>query len=246
MCLELAYAEALKWKMRGADLVLDAENKAQKMEIDPVLRFVPDISRLVSAVDSVKKRHGPLIEEALVFAISCVPGWSAERQTKVSYAGENFRLDCLAHHAGSQTLYVFECKRGHGVGDSAALRSIDQRLAKVVPASTEHARRRGLSVKSVEVFIISFYGKKWNSRYPIFNAHEAATIFPPCAVRFADELRKSSENLISRHVGERVNPGPRKSATSDTLFDRLELMHVGENARVRFDEDGWTVISATH
>ena len=243
MCLELSYAEAFKWKMKGAGLIADAEKKAQKMEVDPVLKFVPNISRLVSAVDSIKKRHGPLIEEALVFAISRIPGWSAERQTNVSYAGENFKLDCFAHHAGSETLYVFECKRGHGVGDSAALRSIDQRLNKVVPASKQHARSSGLSVKHIKAFIISFYGKKWKSDYPIFDSHEAATIFPPCAVRFADELRKSSENLISRHVGDRVDPSLHSLTLYDTLFDRLEPMQVIRGARVRFDENGWTLIS---
>jgi hypothetical protein len=115
MCLDLAYSEAIEWRRLGLALVTDAEREASKMEIDPLLLSAPEMSRLVSAVDSIKKRHGTLIEKALVSAINHVPNWTAERQTAVNYGGETFKLDCFAHNAASGTLYVFECKRGHGI-----------------------------------------------------------------------------------------------------------------------------------
>jgi hypothetical protein len=178
MCFNLSYAEAIEWRSLGLNLIGDAEQRASKMEVDPLLRGADDVSRLVSAVDSIKKRHGTLIEYALISAINWVPGWHAEHQAEVKFGGKTFKLDCFAHHSADGKLYVFECKRGHGVGDKDALRSIDDRLTKVTPASEQRARDIGLNVRTIETLILSFYGKKWKSNYPVVDRREAAALFP--------------------------------------------------------------------
>jgi hypothetical protein len=83
------------------------------MPPDPLLTSLPELSILVSAVDSVKKRHGLLIEQALIFAINKIPSWSARKQ-KIQTIGSKFEVDCLAFNSSTGALYVFECKRGHG------------------------------------------------------------------------------------------------------------------------------------
>ena len=243
MCFNLSYAEAIEWQSLGLNLISDAEQRASKMEVDPLLRGADNVSRLVSAVDSIKKRHGTLIEYALISAIDRIPGWHAEHQTKVQFGGEHFKLDCFAHHAASGQLYVFECKRGHSVGDADALRSIDARLTKVTPASKERALDIGLNVRTIETLILSFYGKKWKSNYPVVDRREAAALFPPCAVTFTAELCRYTENVVSRHYASRRTSEPLK--TDKTVFDQLDELNADRGDFIRFDEDRASVIKVT-
>jgi hypothetical protein len=43
----------------------------------PLLTLAPKLSKVVSVVEGIKKRHGILIEDALIAAINFVPGWKA-------------------------------------------------------------------------------------------------------------------------------------------------------------------------
>ena len=75
MCLILPYVEAMLWKRRAHGLIslaVDAD-----VPLDPLLRSVPKLSEVVSILDGIKKRHGLLIEAALIAAINLVPDWTA-------------------------------------------------------------------------------------------------------------------------------------------------------------------------
>lgn len=67
MCLRLTYAEALLWKKSASQLIADAKAKSAKIPCDPLFGSNPRLSSLVSEIDSIKKRHGLLIERALIF-----------------------------------------------------------------------------------------------------------------------------------------------------------------------------------
>jgi hypothetical protein len=56
MCLELSYVAAMSWKQKAHDLILKAV--AAKIEPDPLLNSAPRLSKVVSAVEGIKKRHG--------------------------------------------------------------------------------------------------------------------------------------------------------------------------------------------
>ena len=79
MSLRLTYAEALLWKNNAAQLIADAKAKSAKIPCDPLFGSNPRLSSLVSEIDSIKKRHGLLIERALIFAINKLPHWQADK-----------------------------------------------------------------------------------------------------------------------------------------------------------------------
>ncbi|UYN95213.1 MAG: hypothetical protein KIT25_24920 [Enhydrobacter sp.] len=80
MCLQLEYAEAQLWKRRARTIISDAKAAAAAIPCDPLLKRAQRLSTLVSEIDSIKKRHGRLIEDALLFAINKLPDWTATKE----------------------------------------------------------------------------------------------------------------------------------------------------------------------
>jgi hypothetical protein len=72
--LRLKYAEALLWKEKARNIIEDARSQTAKISCDPLFIQNPKLSALVTEIDSIKKRHGLLIEEALIFATIRSPG----------------------------------------------------------------------------------------------------------------------------------------------------------------------------
>lgn len=130
MCLRLTYAEALLWKKHASQLIADAKAKSASIPCDPLFGSNPRLSSLVSEIDGIKKRHGLLIERALIFAINKLPNWQAAKE-QIPVASGKAHLDCLAFNAASGNLYVFECTRGHGSFDGDKIKAIDQRLDSI-------------------------------------------------------------------------------------------------------------------
>jgi hypothetical protein len=83
MCLKLSFIEAMLWRQQAHNLVKKAS--AAKIAPDPLLRSAPKLSEVVSVVDGIKKRHGVLIEDALIAAINFVPGWQAQKRNPASH-----------------------------------------------------------------------------------------------------------------------------------------------------------------
>lgn len=75
MCLKLSVAEATLWRQKAHSLIEQAS--ASKIAPDPLLTLAPKLSKVVSVVEGIKKRHGILIKDALIAAINSVPGWKA-------------------------------------------------------------------------------------------------------------------------------------------------------------------------
>ena len=220
MCLRLSYAEALLWKGRATKLIADAKAKAAEIDCNPLFSSNSRLSALVSEVDGIKKRHGLLIEEALIWAINKVPGWQASKE-RITVAGGKAHLDCLAFNTALGKLYVFECKRGHGSFDSDKVRAIDQRLDKVTSAMPTHAAAKGWQPKSIDTFILSFYGKTWKSKYPIHDKNSIAALFGPCVQRFTTDymtyVEASSANAYASELKTDIAP-----VTSGTIFDKVD------------------------
>ncbi len=208
MCLRLTYAEALLWKKNAAQLIADAKAKSAKIPCDPLFGSNPRLSSLVSEIDSIKKRHGLLIERALIFAINKLPYWQADKE-KISVAGGKAHLDCLAFNANTGQLYVFECKRGHGAFDGDKIRAIDMRLDKIKASIGTHVTSKGWKPSSTGVFILSFYGATWKSAYPIHDRHNVSSLFEPCVGRFVvdymEHLEATTSNAFSSELRDAVD-----------------------------------------
>jgi hypothetical protein len=241
MCLRLTYAEALLWKKHAAQLIADAKAKSAKIPCDPLFGWNPRLSSLVSEIDSIKKRHGLLIERALIFAINKLPHWQADKE-KILVAGGKAHLDCIAFNSNTGQLYVFECKRGHGAFDGDKIRAIDQRLDKVKVSIGIHVASKGWKSSSTGVFILSFYGATWNSAYPIHNKNDVASLFEPCVGRFVTEymqhLETTASNAFSAELRESVT-----IPVGDSIFDLIVEDRVKPWPDVLFAEDGYNFVS---
>lgn len=241
MCLRLTYAEALLWKNNAAQLIAGAKAKSAKIPCDPLFGSNPRLSSLVSEIDSIKKRHGLLIERALIFAINKLPHWQADKE-KISVSGGKAHLDCLAFNANTGQLYVFECKRGHGAFDGDKIRAIDLRLDKVKASIGAHVMPKGWKPSATGVFILSFYGATWNSAYPIHDRNSVASLFEPCVGRFVTEYMQHLETMASNAFSAEL----RESVTipvGDSIFDSIVQDRVQPWPDVLFTEDGSNFVS---
>ena len=212
MCLQLKYSEALLFKRKANDLVAKANQAAANSECDPLLRSTPQLSKIASAVTSMQIQHGFLIEEALIFAIHQLRHWYAKKEP-VPVGNQELEVDCIAHNSKSNLLYVFECKRGNSSGYDG--RAIDRRLELIENHASSFASSKGWGTPSIKVFILSFYGSKWNSKYPIFTRDDIATIFEPCVLIFFKVYLTYIRKLAMRQLEETFD-GIDFSVFSDT------------------------------
>lgn len=243
MCLQLTYAEALLWKKRAAGLVADSKVAAAKIACDPLFTSNPRLSSLVSEVDSIKKRHGLLIESALIYAINKLPSWIAKKE-QVLVLGGKAHLDCLAFNSKSGKLYVFECKRGHGRFDADKKQAIDQRLDRVAAALGPHATANGWVPTSMETFILSFYGATWKSKYPIYDRFSVGTVFGPCIGKFLGEYMDHIQATTAGAYGDELRE-PIGTLADRSIFDQLDAGREEPWPDVLFTESGAEFVAAT-
>lgn len=242
MCLRLSYAEALLWKKHASQLVADAKAKLASIPCDPLFAGNPRLSSLVSEVDSIKKRHGLLIERALIFAINKVPYWHAAKE-QIHVTGGRAHLDCLAFNIDTRELYVFECKRGHGNFDRDKIRAIDQRLGNIKASIGAHAASKNWNPSSTSVFILSFYGATWKSAYPIYNKYDVASLFEPCVGRFVTEYMEHLESTTAQAYGSELRE-PVAVPAGQSIFDAVDEIPEASGPDVLFTEDGAVFVAA--
>lgn len=245
MCLRLTYAEALLWKQEANALVSKAKASAASIPCDPLFTANRRLSSLVSEIDSIKKRHGYLIEKALIFAINKLPNWTADKE-KINVQGGLAHLDCLAYNSKTRKLYVFECKRGHGRFDSDKKRSIDRRLDRVKGGIASHASSKGWSPSSTELFLLSFYGVSWTSRFPIYNKDNVGKLFGPCVKVFLSEYMQYIEVTTNRSYHDELAIPANLSEEGTDIFDRLDEHHPDPRPDLLFEEKGCCFVTAKH
>jgi hypothetical protein len=188
---------------------------AAKIEPDPLLNSAPRLSKVVSVVEGIKKRHGTLIEDALIAAIRFVPGWTAMKSVIPRPNGSVFKPDCVAINFGTKTAYVFECKRRYTSHDEGAKKAIDLRLDEIAALFPAFAVSRGWSITDTGIFILSFYGdggqisnSKSNRKYTVHDRRSVATLFPPCALKFTNDFIEYSERVAGQWCAEQIDPDP--------------------------------------
>ena len=236
VCLQLPYSEALLWKREAQQLVNDAKAKLAKAPVDPLFKTDPKLSRMLSVMKSITIRHGKLIERALIFAIRKLPNWQVSDGPIYSNFG-TFQVDCIAYNSVDQLLYVFECKRGHSMVTNPRL--VDWKLSQIsmyldlfrfpfhrapfmfpFPFLIGPLIWRSLSINA---FILSFYGKRWKSKFSIYDKNDIDELFAPCVAVFlkeyADHTESKMEEFFEQHKGEsKFSPSDRKK----NIFDDLD------------------------
>jgi hypothetical protein len=254
MCLRLKYAEALQWKKKAREILDKAREAGKANPCDPLFLSNPRLSALVSEVDSIKKRHGLLIEDALIYAINLIPGWVATKKEKITVASGKAHLDCLAYNSKSRVLYVFECKRGHGNFDRDKTRAFDQRLDQIGAVIAAHAKASGWNPVEERLFILSFYGKKWKSKYQIYDSGDIASLFEPCLGTFVNQyMRHIEDHARDAYSQEKadssgqssISPaGEENAGRRGTIFDRLDERDVNASFDIEFGPESASLVPA--
>jgi hypothetical protein len=251
MCLTLSYVEAMLWKQKAHNLI--SSSAAAQIPPDPLLQKAPELSAIVSVVDGIKKRHGLLIEEALIAAINLVPNWCADRRAIPRKGGGVFRTDCVAINTAAKIAYVFECKRQYSSFDKDKKTAIDARLDEIATLFPAFAGTKGWSVTTTGVFILSFYGKGCGSKYPIHDRDSVTSLFPPCAMRFVNDFTDYTATIVGRWCSERLdshalavdetaNPQQKMPSADANFFETLERETFAENDCFEVGIEGVRVI----
>lgn len=155
-------------------------------------RFKPDplagrhFSRMVSLFSSAYKRHGYILESAILqrlaqnpdfevwsdpkFSVSkvadelvatLIPDPSEAIGREVPYGDEarTLQVDIIVWDKKQKTVTAYEIKRGHGDHDSGKKRSIQRDLLCVQVLLKNYAIARGLTPKTASSRIIFYYGR---------------------------------------------------------------------------------------
>jgi hypothetical protein len=163
-----------------------------RFEVDPLLADAFDppladaVSQVCSMTDSAKKRHGRIIEIALLSGLMtnpCFRAWSPSRfrippavdhlaslladgmkvdGAEFDYTGQgrDVQVDLMVYDQRSRLLRAYEIKRGHGRHDAQKVRGILRDLRCIQSLLVSFARANGFSASTGEARILFWYGKR--------------------------------------------------------------------------------------
>lgn len=164
------------------ELTLKRLSKREFRE-DPLLG--PEISRTTSVASSAQRRHGFVIEHAILsrlkqidrfevwadptFAVSKVadnminaephPQKLIGANVDWGDVGRTLQVDAIVYDKKSKNLSAYEIKRGNDRHDSGKTRSILRDLMCVQVLLKSYGEKRGLKVKTAHSRIIFYYGQ---------------------------------------------------------------------------------------
>ncbi len=166
-------------------------------------------SRITSIVSSAYKRHGAIIEHALLTALGSAPHlqvWpdplfrvspeadmlagsdASTLGASLRYGAENFartlQVDVLVYNRDTGLLGAYECKREFGDHDSGKRRSMLRDLHCQQMLLRSYGEGRGVSANAAEAHIIFYYGQcsvgpPWALTRADLDAHFGASIAAP-------------------------------------------------------------------
>ena len=155
-------------------------------------QFTPDpiagknLSRITSVTSSAYKRHGYILESAILEALKLCPHFevwpddkfhvppavhhivdgSFAEPTKLlgtdypySAEGKTLQVDALVFNKNTGSLEAYEVKRGTGPHDSGKRREMLRAVLCVQILLKSYGKQRGLDVKETSSHVIFYYGK---------------------------------------------------------------------------------------
>ena len=166
------------------DKTIMALNK-KKFDPDPIAG--PHFSKITSVMSSAYKRHGFIIENAILNSLSRRLEYSAweDRKFHVSVAADSLandfmanpenavhsnlpydpegprtlQIDLVAYQPATQHLNIYEIKRGSGFHDAGKRRQILRDLICMELLAKSYGESKGLTVRSSRANAIFYYGK---------------------------------------------------------------------------------------
>jgi hypothetical protein len=156
----------------------------KKFKPDPIMG--PHFSRMNSLMGSAQKRHGFILERAILETLKCYPQFEAwddpifsisnladslvisseDRpanliETTTPYpdkADRTLQIDLMVYDCPNKTLRSYEIKRGNGQHDAGKKRQILRDLLCTQVLLKSYGQKRGLEVESARSHIIFYYG----------------------------------------------------------------------------------------
>ena len=240
MTIQIPCAEAKIWTAKANKIISESMNNAQNIPCDPLLRTGRQLSSFVSEIDGVKKRHGRLLSDALIYAISKTPGWMAHRGNLSVIKGRS-PLGCLAFNSTTGRLLIFDCRRGHGNFDKDTRKATDERLKLINRNAKSYVKKKfGWSMKSKYAFILSLYGNTWPASYPIHSIKDISRIFAPCVGTFTKMYTTYVEHKVTDYYASRILGT--SAPTRRNIFLKIEKGSKFSNRDVIFTGTGARII----
>ena len=157
----------------------------KQFEPDPIAGSL--FSKITSVMSSAYKRHGLIIESALLQAVDSLPNYTAWRDDafEVNNAADNLatsymaspewaigthlpvgpdktrtlQIDLAAYNSATQHFSLYEVKRGSGAHDSGKKRQMRRDLVCMEVLAKAYAEARGFTVNSSSAHMVFYYGK---------------------------------------------------------------------------------------
>ncbi len=157
---------------------------ARKFRSDPIAG--PHFSKIVSVMSSGYKRHGFIIERAILEQLKLNPAFEAwdDRAFQVTSTADHIvdsaigrpedvfgsetadreghralQVDAIVYEAKSRRIRAYEVKRGSGLHDAGKRRSILRDLLCLQILLRSYGQSRGLEVAEASTHIIFYYGQ---------------------------------------------------------------------------------------
>lgn len=184
-----------------------AGEKAGSGDNDPLFSGVPELSNLVSEIDSIKKRDANILEECLLTAINGCAGWQAKR------IPEKFNVSkraLVAWCPEQQKMYGFLTRRGFGEYDASSIRDFNIKLREI--DATLPNIEVDLDVECTKrTFMFSFYGKKWGTEYETRIVSDLSKMFNDDVRFFVEEFVRYNQEMIKNNYKKSLSEHPQQA-----------------------------------
>lgn len=168
------------WQAEAADIFVKAKARAKELPVDPLFARVPDgetLYRQYLEATMIRYLHARLIERALVDFADRQDGWEAYHEADVMTRRTRRKPDCLALNRRTGQLFVFEVKRATRDAVKEKAIEIDARLREIVTAIKEGRHKIALPHKTINVFVLAFYGARIPSKFDVYDRNTVDAVF---------------------------------------------------------------------
>jgi hypothetical protein len=207
-----------------------------RFEIDPLLPLA--VSQACSVAESAKKRHGKIIEIALLEGLkqlSRYEVWAPARfripeqadqiaslladgakldgaASHYSGRGRDVQIDMLAYDRENRILRSYEVKRGHGRHDAGKVRSMQRDLRCVQAVLGSFGSASGMEVRLAEARILFWYGRRSLPKPWSLTGLEIDAHFGCAVSKFVEEATALFGARVLALINGDSNPYPQQPA----------------------------------
>jgi hypothetical protein len=100
-----------------------------------------------------------------------------------------------------------------------------------------HVKTKGWSPHVTNVFILSFYGNGWKSKYQIYHSNDVGALFEPCLGTFVDHFMRYVADQVNAAYSDMLRGSEPNINIKQTIFGQLDETNEIPDA-IQFDRNG--------